>query len=188
MLNWYFVGILLGTSLIGFFYLDAYAIRAVQKFRLEFHPAFLHFFRAISFTPFVVTTLFIVPLIFVFKFLDFYSAVALTTACLLATGSAFVIKYIFHRVRPLGHETYLGEIDSAFPSAHTAGSFVAAFTLSVFWPAWSAPLFVLASLVAFSRIYLEMHFLSDVMGGILLAYLIVSLTLDSSLLIFLGLG
>lgn len=188
MLNWSFVAILLGIALVGFLYVDAYAIRAVQKFRLEFHPAFLHFFRAISYTPFVVTTLYIIPLIFVIKFLDVYSAVALTMACLIATGAAFAMKYIFRRVRPLGHETYLGEIDSAFPSAHTAGSFVAAFTLSVFWPAWSAPFFVLASLVALSRIYLEMHFLSDVMGGILLAYLVVNLTLDSSLLIFLGFG
>ncbi|MCF7846272.1 MAG: phosphatase PAP2 family protein [Candidatus Peribacteraceae bacterium] len=186
MLNWYFVGILLGISLIGFLYVDAYAIRAVQKFRLEFHPFFLHFFRAISYTPFVVTTLFVIPLIFVIKFIDWYSAIALTIACVIATGSAFVIKYIFRRVRPLGHETYLGEIDSAFPSAHTAGSFVAAFTLSIFWPAWSAPFFVLASLIALSRIYLEMHFLSDVTGGILLAYVVVNLVLDSPLLTFLG--
>lgn len=186
MLNWYFIAILLLIALAGYFYLDALAIRVVQKFRLQFHPAILHFFRAISFTPFVVATLFVIPLIFVFKYLGFFSAVALTIACVLATGSAFLMKYIFGRTRPLGHQTYLGEIDSAFPSAHTAGSFVAAFTLSYFWPAWSAPFFVLASLIAFSRIYLELHFLSDVMGGILLAYLVVNFVLDSSLLVFLG--
>ena len=185
MLNWYFITMIAAFILAGFFYLDNLFIFVISRLRCHFGSKVLCFFRMASFTPFVVATLFVIPIIFVFLYLDFFSVVALTLACLLATGAAFVLKYTFKRVRPLGHTTYLGKIDSAFPSAHTAGSFVAAFTIAYFWPAWSVPLLALASLVAISRMYLELHFFSDVMGGILLAYLMMNLTLDSSLLTFL---
>ncbi|MFA6458392.1 MAG: phosphatase PAP2 family protein [Patescibacteria group bacterium] len=186
MLNWYFVGIIAALAAAGFYGLDEFSLKTIKKFRREFHPVVLQIFNAISFTPFVIATLFVIPFFFVLRYLDFFSAAALTLTCLLATGGAFTLKYIFRRVRPLGHQTYLGKIDSAFPSAHTAGSFASAFVLAFFWPAWSAPFFVLAALVAFSRIYLELHFFSDVMGGILLAYLFTVLTLDSTLLTFIG--
>ncbi|MFH0776139.1 MAG: phosphatase PAP2 family protein [Patescibacteria group bacterium] len=186
MLNWYFVAILIALALAGFFYLDQFFIRLVERCHEQCSIAVRHFFRMFSFTPFVIIALYVIPIGFVFFYLDTFSAAALTLACLLATGSAFVLKYIFKRVRPLGHTTYLGKVDSAFPSAHTAGSFVAAFTVAIFWPAWSIPLFMIASLVAASRMYLELHFFSDVMGGILLAYLMMNLALDSTLLTFLG--
>ena len=80
----------------------------------------------------------------------------------------------------------MGEIDSSFPSAHTAGSFAAAFTLAVFWPPLALVVCVLASLVAFSRMFLEFHFFSDVMGGILLAYFLSTFVLNSDFLIFFG--
>ena len=187
MWNWWLIAIFVFLTLVGFFYLDKLILKLVEKLHEKFHPIVDKFFSVISFTPFVVFALYIVPVIFVFIYLDLFSAAALTLACLFATGLAFVMKYIFKRVRPLGNTTYLGKIDSAFPSAHTAGSFVAAFTIAFFWPAWSVPLFILASLVAISRMYLGLHFFSDVMGGILLAYLMMNLTLDSQILIFLGL-
>jgi undecaprenyl-diphosphatase len=186
MLNWWLIAIFSALALFGFFHIDKKLVVLVEKIRRQFHPSIHHFFGAVSFTPFVVLTLYFIPAVFVFKFIDFFSVAALTLACLLATGSAFIVKYLFKRVRPFGHTTYLGKIDSAFPSAHAAGSFVAAFTLAFFWPAWSIPFFILAALVAISRIYLELHFFSDVMGGILLAYIMTAFALDSQILLFLG--
>lgn len=56
-------------------------------------------------------------------------------------------------------------LDSSFPSGHTGASFAAAsammFTGFRFWPCAA----VLASLVAFSRLYLYVHFPSDVLFG-----------------------
>ncbi len=187
MLNWYFIVVLALAAVAGFFYLDNFLLATTRRFRKQLSAVVLHFFRVFSYTPFVILVFFVVPAIFTFIFIDFYSVAALTLTCFFATGLAFVGKYIFRRVRPLNHTTYLGKIDSAFPSAHTAGTFAAAFTLSIFWPSWSAFVFVCASLVALSRIYLELHFFSDVVGGILLAYFMTVLTLDSSLLTFLGL-
>ena len=190
MLSWWLIAILASLALAGFFYLDKLILKFVKKLRKKLHPVVDKFLRAISFTPFVVFALYIIPTIFIILKMEnniiWSSVAAFTLACLLATGLAFVMKYTFKRVRPLGNTTYLGEIDSAFPSAHTAGSFAAAFTISTFWSVFSVPIFVLAGFVALSRMYLELHFFSDVMGGILLAYLMVIIVLDSQILIFLG--
>ncbi len=55
----------------------------------------------------------------------------------------------------------------SFPSGHTAGSFTAVFALffrkeKKLWPACM----VLASLIAFSRMYLYVHYPTDILGGI----------------------
>jgi len=186
MLNWWLIAILTVFTLVGFFYLDEKVLVFAKKIHKKSHLLVDHFFRASSFTPLVITVLYVIPGIFVYLYLDFFSIIVLTFAGLFATGLAFAMKYIFKRMRPFGHTTYLGKIDSAFPSAHTAGSFVTAFTLSFFWPEWSILFFAPACLVAISRIYLELHFFSDVMGGVLLAYLMAVFTLDSQVLFFLG--
>ena len=56
--------------------------------------------------------------------------------------------------------------DASFPSGHTAASFAAVFAL---WasgsPLWK-PAAVLASVIAFSRLYLYVHWPTDILGGI----------------------
>ena len=60
--------------------------------------------------------------------------------------------------------------DASFPSGHTAVSFAAAFALRAagaekqLW----IPAMILAAGIAFSRLYLYVHWPSDVLGGILL--------------------
>lgn len=60
--------------------------------------------------------------------------------------------------------------DASFPSGHTAASFAAAFALRAagaekrLW----IPAMILAAGIAFSRLYLYVHWPSDVLGGILL--------------------
>lgn len=58
--------------------------------------------------------------------------------------------------------------DPSFPSGHTAASFASAGVLwwrrsAFFWPA-----VILAALIAFSRLYLFVHFPTDVLAGIVL--------------------
>ncbi len=58
--------------------------------------------------------------------------------------------------------------DASVPSGHTAASFAAVFALrSAGSPLW-LPALALASLIAFSRLYLFVHWPSDVLGGVLL--------------------
>lgn len=69
--------------------------------------------------------------------------------------------------------------DHSFPSGHSASSFCA-FTV-LFWtcPPWMwIPAFFLACTIAFSRVYLRVHYLTDVLGGVVLGIL------DGSLVTF----
>ncbi len=81
------------------------------------------------------------------------------------------IKTIFDRRRPLAGAVVSDPlpygmhrpITSSFPSGHATAGFTAAVLLSR--PGRRAPWFVLAAAVASSRVYVRMHFASDVIGG-----------------------
>ncbi|WP_040212991.1 phosphatase PAP2 family protein [Clostridium polynesiense] len=84
-----------------------------------------------------------------------------------------VIKNVIQRARPFIHDPSLDLLIAkpktfSFPSGHTASSFAAAAALSVYLKRYSIIFWVLAVLIAFSRLYLYVHFPSDVAGGILL--------------------
>ncbi|MBR2592400.1 MAG: phosphatase PAP2 family protein [Oscillospiraceae bacterium] len=63
--------------------------------------------------------------------------------------------------------------DYSFPSGHTLSSFIAAFTVFRTNKKCGIPALVLASLIAFSRLYLFVHFPTDVIAGILLGWVLV---------------
>jgi undecaprenyl-diphosphatase len=59
----------------------------------------------------------------------------------------------------------------SFPSGHSAAAFGGAWLLSRKFPRFRAPMYLLAALVAFSRIYLGDHYPGDVASGSLLGLL-----------------
>jgi undecaprenyl-diphosphatase len=56
----------------------------------------------------------------------------------------------------------------SFPSGHTMTAFSIALVISYYYPSLQAPMFFLAVSIAVSRIVLGMHFLSDVLAGMVL--------------------
>lgn len=58
--------------------------------------------------------------------------------------------------------------DYSFPSGHTLASFIAATILLYYDKRFGIPALILAVIIAFSRLYLYVHFPSDVLGGVLL--------------------
>lgn len=61
--------------------------------------------------------------------------------------------------------------DSSFPSGHTSALFAAAVALVLFYKVKGLPALAVAFLVALSRIYLCMHYPTDVLGGIVIGSL-----------------
>ncbi len=56
----------------------------------------------------------------------------------------------------------------SFPSGHAASSFACATVLAAAFPRLRVPLFVLAALIAWSRVYIGVHFPLDVLAGALI--------------------
>ncbi len=62
--------------------------------------------------------------------------------------------------------------DFSFPSGHTLSSFISSFVIFEKNKKIGILTFVLASLISFSRLYLFVHFPTDIFGGILLAFVV----------------
>lgn len=84
------------------------------------------------------------------------------------------LKWVVQRPRPNGKPAHG---NSSFPSSHAANAFALAVILSRRWRRiW--PVFVAAAmLVAFSRMYLDRHYLSDVVAGAAIGAACAALTL-----------
>ncbi len=94
--------------------------------------------------------------------------VAMSTTSVLAMA---LFKALFRRTRPDG-AVALGELGYSFPSGHAMNSMAMAVTLTyVLWreglaPRWTIGAAVVFSLlVGMSRVYLDVHWATDVLGG-----------------------
>lgn len=94
----------------------------------------------------------------------------------------FIIKNIIDRPRPLSLSPYVASAvdsipflfishtypsDYAFPSGHASLAFCAAFIFAHFYKKQSVYFYSVAAIVAFSRVYLGFHYVSDIFFGAL---------------------
>lgn len=87
-----------------------------------------------------------------------------------------ILKNLFARTRPYDVNTTVQLLvpklhDFSFPSGHTSASFTAVSALYFSKDKLWKPALVLACLIAVSRLYLYVHYPTDVLGGLLLGVL-----------------
>lgn len=94
------------------------------------------------------------------------------TLILTAVIGNVVLKNIFQRIRPFIEANHAIIINPpggfSFPSGHTSSSFAAACALGIGYKKYAPYLYVLATLIGFSRLYLYVHYPSDVLVGAIL--------------------
>lgn len=99
-------------------------------------------------------------------------AMGLAMACGYLVGN-LGLKNLFARTRPYDVtevELLVAKLhDFSFPSGHTLVSFNAAIALHHYHRKWGVAALVLATVIALSRLYLFVHYPTDVVAGFLLA-------------------
>ena len=86
----------------------------------------------------------------------------------------YALKYIVKRPRPYITYPDINALDTegspSFPSGHTSAAFGLATSLSLHYPKWYVvvPSFAWAGLTGYSRMYLGVHYPSDVVAGMII--------------------
>jgi undecaprenyl-diphosphatase len=98
------------------------------------------------------------------------------------SASQLAIKHLTERPRPfLEHDAIVRvacPTDFSFPSGHAATAFMMAVILSTQFPRYKYAFYFLACLVGFSRIYLGVHYSSDVIAGAIIGYAVTKLLIS----------
>lgn len=84
-----------------------------------------------------------------------------------------VLKPLIHRIRPCDVNTYINLLiprpeDFSFPSGHTMSSFAAAMAIFLYNKKIGVFALILALVISYSRLYLYVHYPSDIIGGLII--------------------
>ena len=100
-------------------------------------------------------------------------AVFMLESLVVTEGITYVLKYTVNRSRPFVTYPFIVQKSDggspSFPSGHTSFAFGMATSLSIAYPRWYVivPSMIYASSVGYSRMYLGVHYPSDVLAGAL---------------------
>ena len=105
-----------------------------------------------------------------YRKIGFMALAALILSTILGEG---ILKHVVRRIRPSADIPAVNlliakPLSYSFPSGHTASSFAVAGVLAKYFKDYALEFFSLASLIAFSRLYLYVHYPTDVLSGIVL--------------------
>lgn len=116
----------------------------------------------------------------------FRAGKAMSFALIFSHSTVHLLKRKFNRKRPhLAIQNMFKDIrffegipicPYSFPSGHTNASFAIAVAMHCYLPGLGVALLSLACIIAFSRIYLGIHYVSDVLVGVSIGYLFGSLS------------
>lgn len=153
---------------------DFFVLDFIQNYmRSGFLDAVMSFFTKIGDNGIIWIVLTLICLI-TDKYRKLGSAMAVSLVICLLLGNE-VLKEVFARQRPY----IINEIQLiiappggySFPSGHTMSSFAAAASIGLTHKKYAKWAYIIAGLIAFSRMYLYVHFLTDVLAGALFGLL-----------------
>ncbi len=102
------------------------------------------------------------------------TGVCIATGIALNTAITIGLKYSINRNRPYITYPEIKPIETentpSMPSGHTASAFNIATSLTLFYPKWyvAVPAYTWASGISYSRMYLGVHYPSDIIAGAIL--------------------
>ena len=105
-----------------------------------------------------------------YRKIGFMAIAALILSTILGEG---ILKHVVKRIRPSANIPAVNlliakPLSYSFPSGHTTSSFAVAGVLAKYFKKYALEFFSLASLISFSRLYLYVHYPTDVLAGIVL--------------------
>jgi undecaprenyl-diphosphatase len=100
-----------------------------------------------------------------------HTCVAAGLSFLLGLVIAQIMLLFIHRLRPydvgVSHLIVPATVDWSFPSDHAIASFAIVFAFALQGlRRWALIFLVIAGIVCFSRVYVGMHYVSDILGGV----------------------
>lgn len=160
-------------------YFDSYIVKAISLIRIEFLN---DIFMGLTFASSGIIIFFILTSLFLWREHKRRWILPLWFTLGISAFVSFLLKIIVQRSRPFqlaivstlpvlaknSHLTW----NSSFPSFQAMLAFCAIPILSKEFPRFKYVWIIFASLIAFSRVYFGLHFLSDVIAGGLIGYLI----------------
>lgn len=163
--------ILLVSASFAFDYEIVKSISVLRSSSLDVFMLWITFFGSTFFILFFLTSLFL------WREHKRRWIVPLWLSLSASFAAASILKFLAARARPyqLGIDTlsllrYSNTINSSFPSFHAAAAFSALPVLDKEFPRFKFVWLGFAFLVAFSRVYFAVHYLSDVIAGAFIGY------------------
>lgn len=179
-----FLGFLLLSVFVRFFPVLEPDITISKELQEGGQGALQPIMMAISFfgTPWIASTSIILAAL-IFFLLSKKREAVFVLGTFIADGISVLVKLVVGRPRPSAGliEVFQNLTDPSFPSGHVIHyvvffGFIYAVIISLWnikrwvWAAISAAFFILVISIAFSRVYLGVHWATDVLGGYLLGF------------------
>ena len=124
-------------------------------------------FRALSYAGTFGAVWLAIALVLACSRRSFVLAAAVVLADCIASLSASGLQELFRRARPSVPTLVPRPASYSFPSGHAATSFACATVIAALSPSLRLPAFVLATAIAWSRVYVGVHYPLDVVAGAL---------------------